>query len=202
MTSLVERTDLDFKISAALLQTKCQHESTWQTMKGNMRYETAYTRNSLLWPKCTYFWRKISKRSSFLKPWLFPTSPCLTPNLRDFLIFSGRYGHSTSNTGHISLGFSVTGSVGPGNMTQLELHKKNIMTVHPVWSVFDWADAQTGLSLCWAHTHFVGFVMLRLSVAFWYIRIMVVFLASKGSPFQNLFQNECWVEVLRSSQHY
>ena len=23
----------------------------------------------------------------------------------------------------------------------------------------DWADAQADLSLCWAHTHFVGFVM-------------------------------------------
>ena len=28
------------------------------------------------------------------------------------------------------------------------------------WS--DWADAQTDLSLRWAHTHFVGFVMSRL----------------------------------------
>ena len=29
-----------------------------------------------------------------------------------------------------------------------------------VWS--DWADAQADLSLRWAHTHFVGFVMSRL----------------------------------------
>ena len=29
-----------------------------------------------------------------------------------------------------------------------------------VWS--DWADAQADLSLRWAHSHFVGFVMLRL----------------------------------------
>ena len=29
-----------------------------------------------------------------------------------------------------------------------------------LWS--DWADAQADLSLRWAHTHFVGFVMLRL----------------------------------------
>ena len=28
------------------------------------------------------------------------------------------------------------------------------------WS--DWADAQADLSLCWAHSHFVGFVMSRL----------------------------------------
>ena len=26
----------------------------------------------------------------------------------------------------------------------------------------DWADAKTDLSLCWAHSHFVGFVMRRL----------------------------------------
>ena len=30
-----------------------------------------------------------------------------------------------------------------------------------LWS--DWADAQAHLSLCWAHTHFVGFVMSRLT---------------------------------------
>ena len=29
-----------------------------------------------------------------------------------------------------------------------------------LWS--DWADAQADLSLCWAHTHFVGFVVSRL----------------------------------------
>ena len=29
-----------------------------------------------------------------------------------------------------------------------------------IWS--DWADAQADLSLCWAHSHFVGFVMRRL----------------------------------------
>ena len=29
-----------------------------------------------------------------------------------------------------------------------------------LWS--DWADAQADLSLCWAHSHFVGFVMKRL----------------------------------------
>ena len=29
-----------------------------------------------------------------------------------------------------------------------------------LWS--DWADAQADLSVCWEHTHFVGFVMLRL----------------------------------------
>ena len=56
--------------------------------------------------------------------------------------------------------------------------------IHPVWSVFavrtkkacilsyplsphwrlwaDWADAQTDLSLRWAHTNFVGFVTRRL----------------------------------------
>ena len=31
--------------------------------------------------------------------------------------------------------------------------------IRPVWS--DWADAQADLSLRWAHTHFVGFVMSR-----------------------------------------
>ena len=31
-----------------------------------------------------------------------------------------------------------------------------------LWS--DWADAQAPLSLCWAHIHFVGFVMSRLRI--------------------------------------
>ena len=34
-----------------------------------------------------------------------------------------------------------------------------------LWS--DWADAQADLSLHWAHTHFVGFVMLRLKLSGW-----------------------------------
>ena len=38
-----------------------------------------------------------------------------------------------------------------------------------LWS--DWVDAQTDLSLCWANTHFVGFVMSRLSSA---ITVMVL----------------------------
>ena len=35
----------------------------------------------------------------------------------------------------------------------------------PDWSA-DWAHAQTDLSLRWAHTHFVGFVMSRLNFCF------------------------------------
>ena len=41
------------------------------------------------------------------------TSPCLTPNLNGFLIFSGSQGKNTSKTGQISLGFKVFVSVGP-----------------------------------------------------------------------------------------
>ena len=52
--------------------------------------------------------------------------------------------------------------------------------IRPVWSVFaepcrqrrlwsDWADAQADRSLRWAHTHFVGFVMSRLSYVFWQV---------------------------------
>ena len=33
-----------------------------------------------------------------------------------------------------------------------------------------WADAQADLSLCWAHTHFVGFVMMRLK---WWIYVIM-----------------------------
>ena len=34
-----------------------------------------------------------------------------------------------------------------------------------LWS--DWVDAQADLSLCWAHSHFVCFVMLRLNYVHW-----------------------------------
>ena len=37
-----------------------------------------------------------------------------------------------------------------------------LSTQRRLWS--DWADAQADPSLRWAHTHFVGFVMLRLTV--------------------------------------
>ena len=38
-----------------------------------------------------------------------------------------------------------------------------------LWS--DWADAQADLSLCWAHSHFVGFVMRRLKW-FWLLTLL------------------------------
>ena len=41
-----------------------------------------------------------------------------------------------------------------------------------LWS--DWADAQADLSLRWAHTHFVGFVMRRLIFAFILINFFLV----------------------------
>ena len=44
------------------------------------------------------------------------TSPCLTPNLRGFLIFSGRNGKHTSKKGHISFGLIAVGSAGPGKI--------------------------------------------------------------------------------------
>ena len=68
--------------------------------------------------------------------------------------------------------------------TQISLGRKISLSIRPVWSVFacaqwvakdpsflhadsedwsDWADAQADLSLCWAHSHFVGFVMRRLN---------------------------------------
>ena len=49
--------------------------------------------------------------------------------------------------------------------------KKDCVLSYPLsaqrslWS--DWADAQADLSLRWAHSHFVGFVMWRLTCALW-----------------------------------
>ena len=42
-----------------------------------------------------------------------------------------------------------------------------------LWS--DWADAQADLSLRWAHTYFVGFVMSWLKLCVLYIRILYDF---------------------------
>ena len=47
--------------------------------------------------------------------------------------------------------------------------KDSDQTGHPLWS--DWADAQADLSLRWAHSHFVGFVMSRL--IYWTIKILI-----------------------------
>ena len=41
------------------------------------------------------------------------------------------------------------------------------------WLWSDWADAQADLRLCWAHSHFVGFVMSWLILWLWK-RILIV----------------------------
>ena len=43
------------------------------------------------------------------------------------------------------------------------VHSYPLSAQRRLWS--DWADAQADLSLRWAHTHFVGFVMSRLKLA-------------------------------------
>ena len=55
-------------------------------------------------------------------------------------------------------------TVHPGK-TQISIKKPWVLsyplsTQRRLWS--DWADAQAELSICWAHCHFVGFVMSRL----------------------------------------
>ena len=49
-----------------------------------------------------------------------------------------------------------------------------------LWS--DWADAQADLSLCWAHSHFVGFVMLRLN---YYKASMEIRCSALSTDFKN-----------------
>ena len=65
----------------------------------------------------------------------------------------------------------------------------------------DWADAQADLSLCWEHTHFVGFVMSRLN----YIDDCFFFLSSKFlSVVVGSETRECWSQVNDNKQnrHY
>ena len=46
-------------------------------------------------------------------------------------------------------------------MKKARIHNYPLNTQRRLWS--NWADAQADLSLRWAHTHFVGFVMSRLN---------------------------------------
>ena len=50
-----------------------------------------------------------------------------------------------------------------------------------LWS--DWADAKADLSLRWAHNHFVGFVMRRLTSAFWSMTVHSFCETSRQSTF-------------------
>ena len=61
-----------------------------------------------------------------------------------------------------------------------------------LWS--DWADAQADLSLCWEHTHFVGFVMSWLISCCFVISIWGMFVSTgSNSPncvFNTYFETE------------
>ena len=48
-----------------------------------------------------------------------------------------------------------------------------------LWS--DWEDAQADLSLCWAHSHFVGFVVMRL-----------IFIRPCAPTLKNIFDCDLW----------
>ena len=60
----------------------------------------------------------------------------------------------------ISLGICPVWSVFAVHMKKPWILSYPLSTLRRLWS--DWADVQADLSSCRAHTHFVGFVMLRL----------------------------------------
>ena len=60
----------------------------------------------------------------------------------------------------ISLGIRPVWSVFAVRMKKAWILSYPLSAHRRLWS--DWADAQADLSLRWAHTHFVGFVMLQL----------------------------------------
>ena len=65
-----------------------------------------------------------------------------------------------------------------------------------LWS--DWADAQADLSLRWAHSHFVGFVMRRLNFYCWvYITETSRCWLSKAVKTYSVTVLDGWVRVLR-----
>ena len=61
----------------------------------------------------------------------------------------------------ISLGIRPVWSVIAVRMKKSWVLSYPLSTQRRLWS--DWVDAQADLSLCWALSHFVGFVMRRLS---------------------------------------
>ena len=61
----------------------------------------------------------------------------------------------------ISLGIRPVWSVFAVRMKKAWVLSYPLSAQRRLWS--DWADAQADLSLHWAHTHFVGFVMRRLT---------------------------------------
>ena len=85
--------------------------------------------------------------------------------------------------------------------------------IRPVWSVFavpmkkawvlsyplsaqqrlwsDWADAKADLSLCWAHTHFVGFVMSQLILDMTYIPYLVILVANTDVSYLEWCSSVC-----------
>ena len=50
----------------------------------------------------------------------------------------------------------------PVRMKKIRVLSYQLSTRQRLWS--DWPDAQADLSLCWAHTHFVGFVLSWLNL--------------------------------------
>ena len=60
----------------------------------------------------------------------------------------------------ISLGISPVWSVFTVRKTTPWVLSYTLSTQQGLWS--DWVDAQSDLSLNWAHSHFVGFVMKQL----------------------------------------
>ena len=60
------------------------------------------------------------------------------------------------------------------------------------WS--DWVDAQADLSLRWAHTHFVGFVMSRLSYVVYYLGM-----CPKCAPAQS---DQAWNFCMQTGKTY
>ena len=80
----------------------------------------------------------------------------------------------------ISLGIRPVWSVFPVRMRKPWVLSYPVSPQWRIWS--DWADAQADLSLCWAHSHFVGFVMRRLKFS--------------------LFEKSILISQINESQHY
>ena len=75
-----------------------------------------------------------------------------------------------------------------------------------LWS--DWVDAQADLSLRWAHSHFVGFVMSRLNSCAlrvtlkshftWFFQVLYFKSHKKLSTFECRLKVRCFTKVLQS----
>ena len=98
--------------------------------------------------------------------------------------------HARPAKTQISLGICPVWSVFAVSMKKAWVLSYPLSAQRSLWS--DWANAQADLSLHWAHSHFVGFVMRRL---IWNLACLVLNKAYSSLPSSSLKQLIMWLAL-------